>query len=152
MRLTLNTWNRAVTVGVFAILLTGLMVTPAPAHHSFAMYDPTALKTFTGRLTKFIGGSNHAQIFFNVVGPDGKPVLENGKPVQWGIEMASAAQLAKMGLTIDVLKYDLVLATSLHPLRDGRHFGAIGQDGELILCGNDMPAGGCTATTGKVYI
>ena len=41
----------------------------ALAHHSFAMYSMTATNTMTGKLTRFIPGSNHAQLIFEVIGP-----------------------------------------------------------------------------------
>lgn len=57
---------------------------PALSHHSFAMDDQVIQKTLTGKLTRYVPGSNHAQIFFELLGPDGQPVLENGSLVRWG--------------------------------------------------------------------
>jgi hypothetical protein len=42
-----------------------------------------------------------------------------------------------------------VIGVTLHPLRDGRPFGAVG--GPIIHCGTTMPAGGCTEKTGKAF-
>jgi hypothetical protein len=114
----------------------------ALAHHSFAMYDMTKSQSMTGKLTRFIPGGNHAQLVFEVLGDDGKPLKKDGKVVVWGVETGSAATIARNGITV-------VIGVTLHPLRDGRPFGAVG--GPIIHCGTTMPAGGCTEKTGKAF-
>ena len=79
METSVGQWTRA-------RVLRGAHCPRARAHHSFAMYDMTATKTMTGKLTRFIPGSNHAQLIFEVIGPDGKPVMNEGKPLVWGVE------------------------------------------------------------------
>lgn len=67
--------------------------------------------------------------------------------------MASAAQLARAGVTIDTFPVGTIITVTLNPLRDGRNFGAMTNTaGGLIACGKTMPQGGCTASTGKIYI
>jgi hypothetical protein len=129
------------------------MVLPALAHHSFAMYDQAETKTFTGKLTRFIPGANHAQILFEVLDEDGNPVKDGaGKPVMWGVETGPAARIAQQGVTPDNFPNGTILTVSLNPLRDGRTFGALPNGAGLINCGLQLPAGGCTAETGKVYL
>lgn len=124
---------------------------PAAAHHSFAMYDQSQTRTFTGRLTRYIPGSNHAQLIFEVLGPDGKPTMGgDGKPLQWGVETGSAAAMARQGVSPRTFPEGTVFTVTLHPLRDGRPFGAMA--GLLIKCGTSLPAGGCTKATGQVLI
>jgi hypothetical protein len=135
-------------VGLAGIVFIGVMTAPVLAHHSFAMYDQTKTRTLTGKLTRYIPGSNHAQLIFELVGPDGKPVIENGKPAQWGVETSSAANLARQGVTVESFPVGTIFTVTLYPLRDGRPFGAV--HGPLIKCGNTMPAGGCTEQTGQV--
>ena len=143
---TLITWS---TVGLAGVVLMGVMVTPAFSHHSFAMYDQTKTKTLTGKLTRYIPGSNHAQLIFELLDNDGKNILgENGKPVQWGVETGSAAVMARQGVTIKNFPVGTIFTAKLFPLRDGRNFGALA--GPLIKCGDTMPAGGCTEKTGHV--
>jgi hypothetical protein len=137
-------------VAVTAVVLLAVATArPGIAHHSFAMYDMTATRTMTGTLARFIPGSNHAQLLFDLVRDDGTPMTENGKPVRWGVEMGSAAAISRNGITVANFPVGTILTVSLHPLRDGRPFGAI--DGQLINCGVTMPAGGCTAATGKAF-
>lgn len=138
----------SIGAGLAGIILTGVMSTPALSHHSFAMYDKTKTRTMTGKLTRYVPGSNHAQLIFDVLGPDGKVMAENGKPVQWGVETTSAAALARQGITVASFPIGTVFTVSFFPLRDGRSFGAV--TGPLIKCGNAMPAAGCNEKTGEV--
>lgn len=138
--------NGALAVAV----ISALAATPASAHHSFAMYDMTQTKTLTGRLIRFVPGANHAQLHFEVLDAEGKPVMQNGKPMLWGVETGSAAQLARRGVTVDEFPVGTIITVLAHPLRDGRPFGALA--GELIKCGTTMPKGGCTKETGRVFL
>jgi Family of unknown function (DUF6152) len=137
-----------------ALVFAELASTPALAHHSFAMYDQTKTKTLTGKLTRFVLGANHAQLLFELLGSDGKPELDaNGKAVIWGVETASARQLATVGVTAETFRYGTILTVSFMPLRDGRNFGAMTlTGGTLIGCGTTFPEGGCNEKTGKVYL
>ena len=137
-----------------ATLLLCTISTFAAAHHSFAMYDQTKTVTLTGRLTRFVLGANHAQLLFDLLGPDGKPQLDSsGKPIVWGVETGSAKQLAAAGVTVETFPYGTIFTVSLWQLRDGRNFGALSlTGGNLIGCGTTFPAGGCNEKTGKVYL
>jgi len=140
-----NPW---IVAGLLFVFLSALHLS-AYAHHSFAMYDMSATKTMTGKLTRFIPGSNHARLIFEVLGGDGKVVMQDGKPVVWGVETGSAAAMARQGVTVDSFPQGTILTVSLHPLRDGRPFGAIG--GPIINCGTTLPAAGCNEKTGKSF-
>ncbi|MEY4640535.1 MAG: hypothetical protein RLZZ227_529 [Pseudomonadota bacterium] len=138
-------------VAVIGFLLAAL---PASAHHSFAMYDQTELRSFTGKLTRFIPGANHAQLLFEVLDADGATLIDSaGKPVMWGVEMGPAARIAKQGVTPDNFPNGTIISVSLNPLRDGRTFGAMPMgSGGVIHCGMQFPEGGCNAETGTVYL
>jgi uncharacterized protein DUF6152 len=125
-----------------------ISATPAIAHHSFAMYNMAVTRVMTGKLTRFIPGSNHAQLVFEVLNDDGTPVMQKGKPLVWGVETASAAALSRNGVTVESFPPGTIMTVPLHPLRDGRPMGAVG--GTIINCGMKMPAGGCNEKTGKV--
>ena len=148
--LSVKIWVVVAVVGVMSI---GIMTTPALSHHSFAMYDQTIEKTVTGKLTRYVPGSNHAQLIFALLNPDGSAVMENGRAVQWGVETSSAASLARSGVTVDSFPLGTIITVTLHPLRDGRTFGAMTNTaGRLIACGITMPEGGCTIETGQVFL
>ncbi len=149
-KISMNAWVVAAIVGIMSV---GIMTPPVYSHHSFAMYDQTIEKTVTGKLTRYIPGSNHAQLIFALLNPDGSEVMENGRPVQWGVETSSAASLARSGVTVDSFPLGTIITVTLNPLRDGRTFGAMTNTaGRLISCGMTMPAGGCTVETGQVFL
>jgi hypothetical protein len=115
------------------------------------MYDLKVTKTMTGKLTRYIPGANHAQLIFAVLDAEGKATLNgNGKPIQWGVETGSAAALARQGVAPKTFPEGTVFTVNLHPLRDGRNFGAMA--GLLIKCGTALPKGGCTKETGQVLM
>ena len=144
----MNVGSAAAVVGLAGVVWAA---SPAMAHHSFAMYDQTQTKTLTGKLTRYIPGSNHAQLIFEVLGPDGASQIgKDGKPVVWGVETGSAAAMARRGVAPKTFPLGTVFTVTLYPLRDGRPFGAMA--GLLIRCGASMPAGGCTKETGEPLI
>ena len=122
----MKTQGRKLPTAGLALIFLFSAYTSTYAHHSFAMYDMTATKTMTGKLTRFIPGSNHAQLIFEVIGADGKPEMQDGKPVVWGVETGSAAAMARQGVTVDSFPQGTIVTVTLHPLRDGRPFGAVG--------------------------
>ena len=135
-----------------AIIAVGTMALPCEAHHSFAMYDRDQTKTVTGKLIRFIPGANHAQLIFEVVGPDGVPEFDdNGRPLVWGAEMGSAAQIARQGITVKAFPEGTILTVTVNPLRDGRPFGAQARGTSIIKCGTELPPGGCNEETGEVF-
>lgn len=136
--------------GLLVLLLLAVTAAPALSHHSFAMYDQTNTRTLTGKLTRYIPGANHAQLLFQLLEPDGKPAMKDGKPVQWGVEMGSAAAMARQGVTPAAFPEGTIFTVRLYPLRDGRNFGALA--GMLIKCGTTLPPGGCTKETGQGLI
>jgi hypothetical protein len=143
-------YHCCLVAGLAAVMWTGVLTQPILAHHSFAMYDQSTTKTLTGKLVRYIPGANHAQLIFDVLDADGKPVMQNGKAVQWGVETGSAAALARQGVAPKTFPEGTIFTVTLYPLRDGRTFGAMA--GLLIKCGNAMPKGGCTKATGEVLI
>ena len=141
--------NKQCFVAALAVILILGLTSPAIAHHSFAMYDMQKSQSMSGKLTRFIPGGNHAQLVFEVLGDDGKPLKKDGKVVVWGVETGSAAAIARNGITVESFPVGTIIGVTLHPLRDGRPFGAVG--GPIIHCGTTMPAGGCTEKTGKAF-
>jgi len=78
------TVNMSSSTGRFAfwcasIVAAVVLTRSTQAHHSFAMYDQEKQVTLTGKLTRFIPGANHAQLIFEVIGPDADPVVRRGR-------------------------------------------------------------------------
>lgn len=120
-------------VALSVVLSLGVLVAPAAAHHSFAMYDQTKIVTWTGVLTRFVAQANHAEIHFVPLGPDGRPLRgADGKPITWGVEMAGAAAVATQGITVSSFTAGTIFSVRLNPLRDGTNFGS--RVGALAKC------------------
>jgi hypothetical protein len=107
-------------------LAAALIGTTVSAHHSFAMYDQTKTVTLTGVAYRFVAQANHAEIHFYLVAPDRKGLAKNadGKPVDWGVEMAGAAAVAQQGITAATFPAGTVFSVKLNPMRDGTNFGS----------------------------
>jgi hypothetical protein len=113
------------------------------------MYDQTTTKTLTGTLVRLIPGSSHSQIVFDLMDATGKPTLSpDGKSVKWQVELGSAANIARQGVTVKTLTPGTVVTVTLYPQRNGANQGAIA--GPMVLCGTTLPTGGCTPQTGTV--
>jgi hypothetical protein len=103
-----------------------LLAVPALSHHSFAMYDQSKTVVLTGAMKQFISQANHAELSFYLIQPDRKGIEKgpDGKPVEWGVEMAGAAAVAQQGITVQTFKAGTVFSVKLNPLRDGKNFGS----------------------------
>jgi hypothetical protein len=137
-------WLVALT-GFCALGLTATM----NAHHSFAMYDQTVKKTMTGKLVRLIPGSSHSQFVFDLLDESGKPVVgADGKPVKWQVEVGSAYNIARQGVTVKSFPAGTVFTITLYAQRNGSNQGAIA--GQVVMCGTALPPGGCTPENGTI--
>src|SRR5579863_1889776 len=99
-------------VQVFLSAATGLqlLVGPAFAHHSFAMFDPEKLITQPGVVKEFEWTNPH--VWLHVVAPD-----STGKPVEWSFEMQATAQASSGGWRPDSVKPGDKVTVEFHPLK-----------------------------------
>jgi hypothetical protein len=113
------------------------------------MYDQTTTKIMTGTLVRLIPGGSHSQIVFDLIDGEGKPAVRpDGKLQKWQVELGSATNIARQGVTVKTLTPGTVITVTFFPQRNGANQGAIA--GPLVLCGTTLPAGGCTPQTGTV--
>ena len=112
----------AASLAVLAVLFE----VPVSTHHSFAMYDQTKVVTLTGVVKQFVPQANHAEIHFMLLAPDHKSLAkgEDGKYVEWGLEMAGTAQIERQGISPATFGPGTVFSVHLNPLREGSNFGA----------------------------
>ena len=143
--------TKFIITALFTIISLALFATPAMSHHSFAMYDQSKTITWTGVMTRFVAQANHAEMHFVPLGPEGKPMRgPDGKPIQWGVEMAGAAAVAQQGITAAGFPAGTIFSVHLNPLRDGSNFGS--RVGALAKCPKDkVPAAGkhCDSVEGS---
>ena len=135
--------------GAFASLFAGLGAAPAWAHHSFAMYDQTKTVVLTGVMYQFVAQANPAELHFYRIGADGK--LEkgaDGKPLDYGVEMAGAAAVAEQGITAASMPAGTILSVKVNPMRDGSNFGSKAGASAIAKCPwKTPPAPGKTCDT-----
>ena len=112
-----------------AVLVLGLTMGGVPtfAHHSTSMYNMANPTTITGVVKKFEWTNPHAFIYLEVKD-------ENGKPVEWQVEMMSLNHLKNYGWMRSTVKPgdtisctggaaksgDPAMISSLMKLSDGR--------------------------------
>src|SRR6478609_11588461 len=127
----------ATTMAVALAALAIVFETIVSAHHSFAMYDQTKTVTLTGVVKQFVAQANHAELHFVLIAPDRKGLAkgEDGKYVEWGVEMAGAAAVAQQGITAATFGAGTVFSVKLNPLRDGSNFGS--RIGAIARCPTD---------------
>jgi hypothetical protein len=107
-----------------ALMAGGILVgaiTPAPAHHSFTVFDTQHPLELTGTVQEFRFTSPHSLILLEVKGTDGKHTI-------WTLEGASASTLVRDGWTSRSLRAGDEVQVTIDPLRSGAPGGAwIGQ-------------------------
>ena len=92
---------------------------PAAAHHSFAMYEPTKTLTFKGTVKSFQWTNPHV-ILWVLVQPE-----TGGAPQEWSLETTSPGVLTRNGWTRQSLKAGDRVSVTFSPLRDGSHGGGL---------------------------
>lgn len=122
-----------------AAAMTVALAGPAFAHHSFAMFNADKTLTLTGTVKDFQWTNPHSWLQVVVMGND-------GKPVEWSLEMGSPSSLARLGWRPHVVKAGDKVTVDLHPLKDGSSGGQlIGvklPDGRVLGSGQKKPAKG----------
>jgi len=92
---------------------------PAVAHHSFAMYEPTKTLTFKGTVKSFQWTNPHVVLWVLVQPEDG------GAPQEWSLETTSPGVLTRNGWTRQSLKTGDRVSVTFSPLRDGSRGGGL---------------------------
>jgi hypothetical protein len=121
----------ALGVSLAASLLAGT----ATAHHSYAMYDGSIYKVFTGVIVRVVPNAAHFEMHFVPLNEERNALVrdENGDPLVWVVQMESAAQAFKDGITRESFPQGAVLSMGVHPRRDGKPAGDRGASG-LFQC------------------
>jgi hypothetical protein len=113
---------------------------PVQSHHSFAMFDGSLIKVFTGVVVRINPDANHLQIFFAPLDDERKAVLRNdaGEPIIWAVEMGGSAAAAQDGVSVNGFPPGTIFSVGLHPLRNGQPAGDRGGSG-LFRCPEKTP-------------
>ena len=131
---------KTVLAGGAALAVTLGALAPALAHHSFAMFDGSQVRVFTGVVTRINPDANHLQIFFAPLDDARQAVQRDdaGNPIIWAVEMAGAAQAAQQGISVNGFPPGTIFSIGLHPLRNGQPGGDRG-DSALYKCPENTP-------------
>jgi hypothetical protein len=107
----------------------------AAGHHSYAMYDGSIYRVFTGVIVRVIPNAAHFEMHFVPLNEERNALVrdEKGQPFVWVAQMESAAQAFKDGITRESFPQGTVFSMGLHPRRDGKPAGDRGQSG-LFQC------------------
>src|SRR5450759_2638955 len=93
-----------------------IVVAPAPAHHSFTMFDMTKRITLIGSVTSFEWSNPHAYIEIDVPG-------EDRDLKHWSIELGSPSILQGSGWKFSSLKKGDKTTLVINPLKSGQAGG-----------------------------
>ena len=123
------------TVTAVGILSVVLLALPAQAHHSYAMYDGTIYKVFTGVIVRIVPNAAHFEMHFVPLNEQRDALVRDakGEPQIWVAQMESAAQAFKDGITRESFPQGTVFSMGIHPRRDGTLAGDRGKSG-LFQC------------------
>jgi len=104
-------------VSLTAAVAAAAFATPAPAHHSFAMFDAEQTVTLQGTVKEFEWINPHS--WLRILVKDEK----TGQPAVWALELSSPARLKRMGMSADSVKAGDAVSVTFHPLKDGARGG-----------------------------
>ena len=109
--------GRALSLSALAAVGCAL-ASPALAHHSAAMFDPTKTVTLTGAVKDFRWANPHAMI-------EVMTVSDAGAQTVWSIECSTPNILVRKGWGAHSLKVGDQVSLQVHPMRDGGTAGLI---------------------------
>jgi hypothetical protein len=95
-----------------------VLASPALAHHSGAMFDPTKTVTLEGTVKEFQYTNPHSWLQIMVTGPD-------GKIVEWGFESEGPSTLLRAGIKAKTFMPGDKVTVVGHPMKDGRSAGSL---------------------------
>ena len=149
-RALVATMRLVTTVG--AVVSVGLLAATAHAHHSYAMYDGSVYRVFTGVVVRVIPNAAHFEIHFVPLNQERDALVrdDKGEPLVWVVQMESAGQSYKEGITKESFPQGTVFSMGLHPRRDGKPAGDRGMSG-LFQCpkgSKPQPGKHCDSVTG----
>ena len=98
-------------------LSAGVHSTPAFAHHSYGMFDPSKTITVSGTVKTFEWTNPHIHLWLNA------GAQANAKPDLWVFEWGSPGTERREGWTKDTLKPGDKVVVTGHPVRSGQHAG-----------------------------
>lgn len=127
-------WSRVIPA-VIGGLIVAVCATTARAHHSYAMYDGSIYRVFTGVMVRVVPNAAHFEMHFVPLNHERKALVrdDKGEPLVWVVQMESAAEAFQHGITREAFPQGTVFSIGIHPRRDGKPAGDRGKSG-LFRC------------------
>ena len=99
------------------------------------MYDGSVYRVFTRVMVRVIPNAAHFEMHFVPLNEERNALTrdEDGEPLVWVVQMESAAEAYRHGITRDSFPQGTVISIGIHPRRDGRPAGDRGDSG-LFQC------------------
>lgn len=121
-------------------LALGLLPGVASAHHSYAMYDGSIYKVFTGVVVRIVPNAAHFEIHFVPLNDERNALVrdDEGEQLVWVVQMESAAEANRHGITRETFPQGAIMSMGVHPRRDGKPAGDRGESG-LFQCPKGKP-------------
>ena len=105
-------------IPTLALAISLVALTPAHAHHSFAIFDQTKIATIEGTVKEVQWTNPHIWLQITV------PTADGGTE-EWGIEGGPLSQLKERGLKKDLLHAGDKVVVKANPLRNGERGGSL---------------------------
>jgi hypothetical protein len=102
----------------FAVAAAMLMVTPALAHHSFAMFDQSKVLYISGTVKELQFMNPHAWLEIAVMD-------DKGGAATWAFEGGSVPQLVRLGWSKESFKVGDDIQVGYRPMKDGSRGGQL---------------------------
>src|SRR5947209_7092058 len=141
-------------LAMFAVILSVGLFTPwASAHHSYAMYDGSVYRVLTGVIVRVIPNAAHFEFHFVPLNDKRDALVrdEKGEPLVWVVQMESAGEALKQGITLESFPRGTVMSMGVHPRRDGKPAGDRGDAGIFQCLKGSVPKQGmhCDSVEGS---
>ena len=107
------------------------MSVPVLSHHGTGTYDSSKSVTLSGIVTEFAFTNPHAAMFVDVKD-------ENGKIVNWAIEMNSPGVLARAGWTKRMFSTGDQITITIRPAKAGTPVGLLNRQKPVIVNGKEV--------------
>ena len=107
------------------------VMSPASAHHSYAMFDANKLVTFDATVREFQWTNPHSWLQVMILD-------NNGVAEEWSLELGPLVVLHRWGWKPRSLSPGDKVKVSLNPLRDGSHGGRLMS---IVLPGGETLSG-----------
>ena len=140
----------AALAGVAAALCAA---TPTQAHHSYAMYDGSVYRVFTGVIVRIVPNAAHFEMHFVPLNEERTALVrEEGEPLVWVVQMESAREAFEHGITRESFPQGTVMSMGVHPRRDGKPAGDRGDSGLFQCPKGEVPEPGkhCDSVEGRI--